>query len=152
MDDLPVYGLPAADPRRRWTASRSDSPAWRVLAHGEAEAADRVDVGVMRRVDRVRIHPTLADQLLLGRHEPPAGDEADHRRWVEELAARARGARWTRDVLRVEGESLEAERLDEDGHWIAVVEVGDVWLYAHSRGTPIDQVELVLTAGAQTRG
>lgn len=97
---------------------------------------------------RVRIHDTLATELFFGRYDLPESlkAEEERRQWVRDLLARARRGTWTRDVLVVEGEALDALRLDEGGHWVAFVETGDVWLYAHSRGTPIEQVRLVRIA------
>jgi hypothetical protein len=97
---------------------------------------------------RIRIRDTLATELFFGRYDPPESlkAEEERRQWVRDLWARARQGSWTRDVLVIEGEALDASRLDEGGHWVAFVETGDIWLYAHSRGTPIGQITLVRIA------
>jgi hypothetical protein len=126
-----------------------------LIAHGDPDAPDRIDIGHYQRTHsvwkdtpastgdhRIRIRPTLAQHLLLGADEPP-DDEAERRRWIAEIDRRAHAAAWTPDELSIEGTPAPGFSLSERTTWIAFVEVGPLWVYAHSRAARPDRLDLV---------
>jgi hypothetical protein len=135
----PIFGLGPEFEGARWISQGGADDL--VLAHGNPrpDTDPLVQVGVTRKRHSehswVDIHHTMAVELMLAersRNDPAFQAETRDQTVIERELGSVPGPDACQPALfEIDGAARQVQRLERDGDWVAIYDLGDEWLHIH---------------------
>ena len=136
---LPIFGLGPEFVGARWVSQGGADSV--VLAHGNPrpDPGPLVEVGVIRKRysenSYVDIHDWMGRTLIVAersRNDPAFQFETRDQAAIDRALASVPGPDgWQPATLEIDGAPSRVQRLERDGDWVAIYDLGEEWLHVH---------------------